>query len=116
MDSLKQASYVREFDPDAKAHILYRDMRTPGLYENFYRQRQDDPGVFLTRGDVSEVCENNDGSLSIALENTLFGEPLQLKADLVVLALGQVPSIPSGTGSAGTEIRLSGFTFHLFSI
>ncbi|GIT07841.1 MAG: hypothetical protein CM1200mP30_14710 [Pseudomonadota bacterium] len=52
MDSLKQAAYIREQNPEAKAHIIYRDIRTPGLYENFYRSRQDDPGVFLTQGDV----------------------------------------------------------------
>ena len=105
MDSLKQASYVRESDPDAKAHILYKDMRTPGLYENFYRQRQNDPGVFLTRGEVTEVRENEDKSLSISLENTLFGESLELKADLVVLALGQVPSTLEGESALNLQYR-----------
>ena len=76
MDSLKQAAYIREQNPDAKAHIIYRDMRTPGLYEDFYRTRQDDPGVFLTQGDVVGVNETESKNIAIDVDNTLFGEPV----------------------------------------
>jgi quinone-modifying oxidoreductase subunit QmoB len=90
MDSLKQAAYIREQNPDTKAHIIYRDIRTPGLYEEFYRSIQDDPGVFLTQGDVVGVNENDDKSIAIEVDNTIFGEPVKLEMDLVVLAVGQV--------------------------
>jgi len=92
MTSLKQAAYVRELDPEAKAYIIYRDMRTPGQYESFYRSQQDDPGIFLTKGDVKAVKEEADKRISVDIDNTLLGEAIQIKADLVVLALGQVPS------------------------
>ena len=96
MDSLKQAAYIREQNPDAKAHIIYRDMRTPGLYEDFYRTRQDDPGVFLTQGDVVGVHETDNKNIAIDVDNTLFGEPVTMEMDLVVLAVGQVPSTMKG--------------------
>jgi quinone-modifying oxidoreductase subunit QmoB len=54
---LKQAAYVRESNPDASAYILYKDMRTPGQYELFYKNIQDDPGVMLTKGEVAGVSE-----------------------------------------------------------
>ena len=82
MDSLKHAAYIREQNSNAKAYILYRDIRTPGLYENFYRKQQDNPGIFMTKGDVSSVSEKEDGSISIDLENTLFGEKINLEMDL----------------------------------
>ncbi len=90
MTSLKQASYVRELDQEAAAYIIYKNMRTPGQYENFYRSQQDDPGVFLTKGDVSAVKEDG-GQLLVDVDNTLLGEDIELAVDLVVLANGQVP-------------------------
>jgi len=103
MDSLKQAAYIREQNPDAKAHIIYRDMRTPGLYEDFYRTRQDDPGVFLTQGDVVGVNETEGKKIAIDVDNTLFGEPVTMEMDLVVLAVGQVPSTMKGESALNLQ-------------
>ncbi len=105
MDSLKQASYIREQNPEAKAHIIYRDIRTPGLYEEFYRSIQNDPGVFLTQGDVVAVNENEDKSISVEIDNTIFGEPVKIDMDLVVLAVGQVPSTLNGESALNLEYR-----------
>ncbi len=105
MDSLKQAAYIREQNPDAKAHIIYRDMRTPGLYEDFYRTRQDDPGVFLTQGDVVGVNETENKNIAIDVDNTLFGEPVTMEMDLVVLAVGQVPSTMKGESALNLQYR-----------
>ncbi|MBU2512938.1 hydrogenase iron-sulfur subunit [bacterium] len=90
MTSLKQASYIRELDKDAAAYIVYKNMRTPGQYESFYRSQQDDPGVFLTKGDVVAVKDGG-GQVAVDVDNTLLGGDIQLKVDLVVLANGQVP-------------------------
>jgi len=103
MDSLKQAAYIREQNPDAKAHIIYRDIRTPGLYEDFYRTRQDDPGVFLTQGDVVGVNETESKNIAIDVDNTLFGEPVTMEMDLVVLAVGQVPSTMKGESALNLQ-------------
>jgi len=90
--SLKQAGYVRAAGDDRKAYIIYRDMITPGQYENFYRATQNDPGIFLTKGDVAGVHENPDKSVTVDVDNTLLGEKIALTVDLVVLAIGIVPS------------------------
>lgn len=92
LTSLKQASYVRSGNPDAKVYIVYKDMRTPGQYENFYKDKQTDEGIFLTKGDVAGITENKDGSLTVAVKNTLIGEDIGIKADMVVLATGMVPA------------------------
>jgi len=89
--SLKQAKYVREDFSDGKAYIFYQHMRTPGLTENFYKGIQQDPGIFLTKGDVISVSKNGNGII-VEADNTLLGEKIQVKADLVVLAAGMVPA------------------------
>jgi quinone-modifying oxidoreductase subunit QmoB len=89
--SLKQARYVRQ-DIDATAMILYKDIRTPGRLEAFYREAQNDPGVMLTKGDVTGVSDAGDGKLNVDMENSLLGEKVKIEADLVVLATGMVPT------------------------
>ncbi len=88
--SLKQAMYVRESNPDAGAYIIYKDMRTPGLYENFYKTAQDDEGIFLTKGEVLGLEEGADGSILVEVDNVLLGKKVKIKADLVVLATGML--------------------------
>lgn len=92
MNSLKQALYVREQNPEAQVYIFYKDMRTPGQYENFYRRVQEDDGVYMTKGDVASISEEGDKSLVVQVNNALLGEDIQVRADLVVLATGMVPS------------------------
>jgi quinone-modifying oxidoreductase subunit QmoB len=90
--SLKQAMYVRQSNPDAVAMIFYKDIRTPGQSELFYKSMQNDPGVLLTKGEVSSVSEAGNGNLYVVAEDTLLGEKIKVEADLVVLAVGIVPS------------------------
>jgi quinone-modifying oxidoreductase subunit QmoB len=92
LTSLKQAAYVREKSPDAMTYILYKDMRTPGQYELFYQNMQDDPGVMLTKGEVTGVREASGGNLHIDVKDTLLGEDITIEADMVVLATGMVPN------------------------
>ncbi|MEA1946607.1 MAG: FAD-dependent oxidoreductase [Thermodesulfobacteriota bacterium] len=88
--ALKQAKYVREDYDDGKAYIFYQHMRTPGLSENFYRNMQEDVGIFMTKGEVIGVSKNGDGMI-VEADNTLLGEKVKVKADMVVLATGMVP-------------------------
>jgi quinone-modifying oxidoreductase subunit QmoB len=90
--SLKQAAYVRESNPEASAYILYKDIRTPGQYELFYKKVQDDPGVMLTKGEVTGVSEAPGGGLYVEVGDTLLGGDVKIEADLVVLATGMVPN------------------------
>ena len=89
--SLKQAKYIREADPEAKAYIIYDHMRTMGIFENFYKSLQNDPGVFLTKGKVIEVSEGENGKVKVLVDETLLGEKLEIEVDVVVLATGMVP-------------------------
>lgn len=89
--SLKQARYVRQ-KTDALAMILYKDMRTPGRLEAFYKEAQNDPGIMLTKGEVTGVADAGNGNLYVMMENTLLGQKVKVEADLVVLATGMVPT------------------------
>ena len=89
--SLKQAAMIREQLPDTKVYIIYKDMRSPGQFELFYQKMQQDEGVFLTKGEITEVMPDGD-TIAVRATDTLLGEHIELKADMVVLAAGMVPS------------------------
>jgi quinone-modifying oxidoreductase subunit QmoB len=96
MASLKQAASVRKRNPEASVYIVYKDMRTPGLYENFYRTVQNDPLIFLTKGSVVAVKNKPPVGMHVRLTDTPLGEEMELSADLVVLATGMVPNSADG--------------------
>ncbi|MBW2318005.1 MAG: hydrogenase iron-sulfur subunit [Deltaproteobacteria bacterium] len=92
MVALKQAKYVREDNPEeGKAYIFYQHMRTPGQNEYFYKSIQQDDGIFLTKGDVVSVSQNGEG-LIVEANDTLLGDKIKVKADMVVLGTGMVPT------------------------
>jgi quinone-modifying oxidoreductase, subunit QmoB len=95
--SLKQALYVRQSNPKATAMILYKDIRTPGQTELFYKEAQSDPGVMLTKAEIEGVTLAGDGKLLIAAKDTLLGDNVVFEADLVVLATGLVPATQDET-------------------
>jgi quinone-modifying oxidoreductase subunit QmoB len=101
--SLKQAKYVVDMNSDAAAFIFYRDIRTPGQTEIFYKNMQNNPGVMLTKADVTGVTEAG-GKLYVEAENTLLGDKIKVEADIVVLAIGVVPK------TAGPQAYLDGLT------
>jgi len=103
LTSLKQAMYLRESDENAKAYIFYEFIRTPGHYEDFYRRVQDDPGVFLTKGEVADVTRDADGQLVVTARNTMPGAEIEVKVDLVVLAAGMIPNAADGEAIRALE-------------
>ncbi len=94
MYTAKQAMMYKSKVPDGKAYIFYIDVRTAGKgYEEFYRKVQEIMGITYIRGRVGKIWEDEDGSLIVTGVDTLSGELVKIKADLVVLALGMVPQL-----------------------
>jgi quinone-modifying oxidoreductase subunit QmoB len=88
--SLKQAKYIRDTYKNASVYIIYKDIRTPGHYEIFYKEIQKDELIFMTKGEVKKVSARN-GKLNVSVDNTLIGEKINIPVDLVVLAIGMTP-------------------------
>ncbi len=90
MVALKHANYISDYSPGTQISVLYTDIRTPGIYENYYRHVQD-KGVRFIRGRASEVKQRA-GKLFVSVEDTLRSRCVELEADLVVLSTGVMPS------------------------
>jgi heterodisulfide reductase subunit A len=90
MYTAKHAHLVRDKIPDARITIFYMDVRAFGKgYEEFY-DRVREEGVVYRRGEPSEAYRRGE-RLVVAAEDTLLGKPVEVEADLVVLATAVVP-------------------------
>ena len=102
MASLKQVHYIRERYKDAEIHIFYIDIRSPGFFEDFYRNVERDENVFFHRGKVAKVIKDIESDkLIVEAEDTLTGSLQQMDIDLVVLATGMQPS----AGKNGSPVK-----------
>ena len=105
------ASLIKQHYPEAEVTIGYTDLRAPGkAHEEYYRLVQQ-RGVHYVRGRVSEIDEEDDGSLSVRLEDTMTGRKQESRFDLVVLSVGLEAS--KGTQDiarvAGVQTGAAGF-------
>ncbi|MBT3232340.1 MAG: CoB--CoM heterodisulfide reductase iron-sulfur subunit A family protein [Calditrichaeota bacterium] len=92
MASLKQTRYIRDQYPDAEIHVFFIDARTPGRWEDFYQNVQDDTKTIIHRGKVAKVDDAGDGNVTVIAENTLTGNLEKITVEMAVLATGMVPS------------------------
>jgi quinone-modifying oxidoreductase subunit QmoB len=91
LTSIKQAMYFKDQNPKTDTNIIYSDMRTPGAGgEDFYRSGQQ-KGITFTKGSVSEVTVGANGP-EVKFNDLILAQEVNGKADLVVLATGQVPN------------------------
>jgi quinone-modifying oxidoreductase subunit QmoB len=100
VESMKQAVYLREFNPEAQAYIFYKDIRATGRYEYFYKAVQQTGAVFI-KTEIPEVQVSGEGGkLAVEAEDMILGEKIKVgDLDLVVLANGMV-----SVASIGEEI------------
>ncbi len=91
MVSIKQALLLKEIDPENEVYIFYNDIRTPGEYEDLYRQARRS-GINFIKGMPSELRQDTPGKINVSVLDTVAGERTEVAADLVVLATGMKSS------------------------
>jgi heterodisulfide reductase subunit A len=95
----KQSMAYKQQVPDGQAIVFYIDIRSQGKgYEEFVQQAMEDHDVLYLRGKASKVFQEpvaggieRNGRVTVWGVDTLTGSPLEVKADLVVLATAAVP-------------------------
>ncbi len=91
MYNAKHALLLKDKLHDAKAYVFYMDIRANGKgYEEFVRTTIENYGANYIRGRVSRIFPE-DGKLVVRGADTLLGQPIEVKADLVVLATAMEP-------------------------
>ncbi|MCK4457757.1 MAG: hydrogenase iron-sulfur subunit, partial [Thermoplasmata archaeon] len=84
--SIKNALWVKERYPDTPVYILYKDIRTYGFRERYYREASRKGVIFLRYNDENppEVAEEN-GELKIVVNDRFLMMNILLEPEYIVL-------------------------------
>ena len=103
--AVKNAIAIKNNCPEAEVYILYRDMRTYGLLEEYYRLARD-KGVRFIRYEENQKPQvyANDGALKVSFVDPILNIALNIDCDTVVLAPAIVPG--KGVSEVGKLYKL----------
>lgn len=88
----KQAMTFKDRVPEGQAYVFYIDIRSAGKgYDEFVQRAMEEYGVLYLRGKVSKIFRRGD-QVVVWGADTLAGRPVEIAADLVVLATPMLPS------------------------
>jgi heterodisulfide reductase subunit A len=107
MYTAKQSRLVKELLPEADVMVFYLDVRTFGKGAEEFWDEARAKGVLYRKGNISEIYRKpgeDGGRVVLAGEDTLLGQPIDLEADLVVLAVGM--EARSDTADLSTLLKL----------
>jgi len=96
--AVKNALKLKDLNPAMAVYVLFRDMRTYGFKEDYYREAAD-RGVNFIQYDPGEPPEVAPGKtetgkpcLKVTVPDRILGQRLELDTDLLSLAAAVVPS------------------------
>ncbi len=93
MYTLKHVVQLKEkYKEDVEVYVFYMDIRSPGKgYEEFY-DRAREKGANFIHGRVSRIDEDpKTHNLIIHSEDQTLGQPIEVEAEMVVLATAAIP-------------------------
>jgi heterodisulfide reductase subunit A len=101
--AVKNALKLKELNPNLQIYVLYRELRTYGFREAYYQAARDAGVVFLRYdlpgsqdGTHKPRVEAKGNYLHVELTEPVTGQPLLLKAGLLVLSTGIDPEDEAG--------------------
>jgi heterodisulfide reductase subunit A len=99
-ESVKNALKLKEINPQMDIYILFRDMRTYGFNEDYYREAANKEVKFIRyepedKPQVEAVEEGGKKILRVTVTDLILGKKLAIDADALALAAAVVPSAGS---------------------
>jgi len=98
--AIKNALKLKEINPRMDIYILFRDMRTYGFREDYYREAADKEVKFIRfepedKPHVQTVKEGGKQVLRITVADPVLGKKLAIDADILALSAAVIPSAAS---------------------
>ncbi len=103
--AIKNALALKQKDPSTNIYILYRDIRTYGFKELYYRKARE-AGIIFLRYDRERkpLVEEEDGRLKAIVYDQILGGEVELTADRVVLSAAIRPH--PETETLGVQMKI----------
>ncbi len=89
--AVKNALKIKQKNPQTNVFILYRDVRTYGFREIYYKQAREAGIVFLRYDEKKPPTVSQNKDLFVTLDSPDFPETIEIEADNVILSTGVTP-------------------------
>jgi heterodisulfide reductase subunit A-like polyferredoxin len=87
--AVKNALAIKQQHPESQIFVLYRDMRTYGLLEDYYTAARQQGVIFIRfdREHPPKVTSNGDG-VSVTVKDHVLQQDIEINTDLLALSAG----------------------------
>jgi len=114
MYTAKHAMMYKHKNHDGEAYVFYMDVRSAGKnYDEFVRRAVEEDDVQYIRGRVSRIYEKNGKLIVKGVDTLMNAEPIEIEADMVVLATAVVAN--QDAESVAQKMHISYDKHHFFA-
>ncbi|HPP40664.1 MAG TPA: CoB--CoM heterodisulfide reductase iron-sulfur subunit A family protein, partial [Candidatus Kapabacteria bacterium] len=114
MYTAKHAMLFKHKNHHGKATVFYMDIRAGGkMYDEFVRRAIEEDDVNYIRGRVSRIYEKNGKLIVCGVDTLLNSRPVEIEADMVVLATAAIAN--SDSEELAQKLHISYDPYHFFS-
>jgi heterodisulfide reductase subunit A len=109
--AVKNALRLKEWKPEVRVYVIYRDVRTYGFYETYYHEARA-KGVVFIRYELEEKPKviREEGRLWVSVVDPVLRDRVHLSADRLVLSTGIEPNDHRSLAQVfGLELNSDGF-------
>ena len=87
--AVKNALRILEFNPEARVIVLYRDMRTYGFQEDYYRKAREKGVIFIHyEPETPPRVSDREERVEVTFTDPILGRTLSVAADALLLSTG----------------------------
>jgi heterodisulfide reductase subunit A-like polyferredoxin len=89
--AVKNALSIKQQNPETNIFVLYRDIRTYGFRETYYKQAREAGVVFIRYDEDKPPVVTDNNGLLVTIDSPDFPETIEIETDQVVLSTGIKP-------------------------
>jgi len=91
--AVKNALKIKELSPETDVYVLYKDMRTYGFLEDYYREAASKGVLFICYDDENKPkVTQEDGKLKVTVWEPVVKTWIPIQADLLALSVATIPN------------------------
>jgi len=91
--AIKNALKIKEVSPETEVYVLYKDIRSYGFKEDYYREASTKGVLFINYEDQRKPQVIAEGEkLKVRFWEPVIGKEIEVEADLIVLSAATIPN------------------------
>ena len=91
--AVKNALKIKELSRETDVYILYKDVRTYGFLEDYYREAASKGVIFIRYDDENKPeVSQEDGTLKVTVTDPILNTEFQIQPELLVLSVATIPN------------------------